>query len=244
MRLKILQWNIWFQEKVENIIKLVKEINPDIICFQELRVDSSYNNNQDVAKIISKEINFEYNFALAHKFDDNHVQGNGIFSRFPIIKNSNFFIADARNSNDYSSEGRICAVSKIQLDNEKIINVATTHSSYNHKFIENEAKLNEIGKLVNFFKNYDKKLIFTGDLNIAPNTQSIKLIEKQLIHCGPDYKEPTWTTKPFSYNGFEETKLKWRLDYAFATKDIKVISSKILETKYSDHLPILIEVEI
>ena len=85
--------------------------------------------------------------------------------------------------------------------------------------------------------------IFTGDLNLSPNAKSIRLIEKELKHCGPDYKEPTWTTKPFSFMGFEETKLKWRLDYIFASKDVKIINSKIIKTRYSDHLPIILEIE-
>ncbi len=251
MRLKILQWNIWFQEKAENIIKLVKKINPDILCFQEVTIGSSYNNKQDVAKIIAEKINFEYNFSNAHKYEfpitpkgESNYGGNGIFSKFPIIKNSNFPIVNPSDSKDFPYERRTCAVSKIQLSDNKTITMATAHSSYNPRFIENKEKLKEIKKLVDFFKNNKEKLIFTGDLNLIPNTKSVKLIEKQLVHCGPDYKEPTWTTKPFSFMGFEETKLRWRVDYVFATKDIKVISSKILKTKYSDHLPILIEVEV
>jgi len=244
MRLKILQWNIWGREKVENILKLVKRVNSDILCFQELMIGATYNNGRDVAKIISEKTGLEYNFALAHKADDGRILGNGIFSRFKIIKNSNFFIADSKNSNDYSSQGRSCAVSKIKISNKKNITIATAHSSYNNKFIENEAKLNEIKRLVNFFKNNTHRLVFTGDLNIAPSAESIRQIEKHLVHCGPDYKKPTWTTKPFSYKGFEEDKLRWRLDYAFATKDIKIINSKIIQTEYSDHLPILVEIEI
>ena len=81
-------------------------------------------------------------------------------------------------------------------------------------------------------------------MNIAPNSESIRQIEKYLVQCGPDYQEPTWTTKPFSYKGFEEDKLRWRLDYAFTTRDVKVINSEIINTEYSDHLPILIEIEV
>lgn len=36
MRIKILQWNIWYEEKPENIVKTVQEIKPDIFCLQEL----------------------------------------------------------------------------------------------------------------------------------------------------------------------------------------------------------------
>ena len=64
------------------------------------------------------------------------------------------------------------------------------------------------------------------------------------MNLGPDYHEKTWTTKPFSYNGFSENSLNWRLDFVFGTKDIKVISSEIIKTDLSDHLPILIKIEI
>lgn len=251
MRLKILQWNIWFQEKTENIIKVVQKINPDILCFQEVTIGSNYNNKKDVAKIISKKLKFNYNFSNAHKYefpitpkDESNYGGNGIFSKFPIIKNSNFPIINPKDSKDFPYERRTCAVSKIKINNKKTITIATTHSSYNSRFTENEEKLKEIKKLVNFFKKNKEKLIFTGDLNITPNTKSIKLIEKYLINCGPSYEKPTWTTKPFSFMDFEETKLRWRVDYVFATKDIRIINSKIIKTKYSDHLPILVEVEI
>ena len=53
--------------------------------------------------------------------------------------------------------------------------------------------------------------------------------------------QATWTTKPFDYGGFAETELRWRLDYAFATPDLEITSAKIVETEYSDHLPILVE---
>ena len=48
----------------------------------------------------------------------------------------------------------------------------------------------------------------------------------------------------FDYKDFKETKLRWRLDYVFASKDIRVIRSKIIKTKFSDHLPILVEFEM
>jgi endonuclease/exonuclease/phosphatase family metal-dependent hydrolase len=251
MRIKILQWNIWFQEKVENILGLVKELNPDILCLQEVTIGSKFNNKKDVGKEIAKALKFNYNYSNAHKYiniledgtKDSNYGGNAIFSRFPIIKNSNFPIINPEDKEDFSYERRICNVSEIKLEKEKIITVATTHGSFNPYFLENKEKLEEINNLVDFFKNKEK-LIFTGDLNASPNSKSIKLIEKQLKHCGPDYKKPTWTTKPFSFMGFKETELKWRLDYAFASKDIKVLNSKIIQTEYSDHLPILTEIEI
>lgn len=250
MKLKILHWNIWFQEKAENILKLIKKINPDIICCQEVTIGSNFNDKRDVGKFIANELQYNYNYSRAHKYEfpitpkwESNYGWNAIFSRFPIIKNSNFPIINSKDSSDHKYERRTCAVSEIKINN-KTIKVATTHKSYSNGFVEDQEKINETKKLTNFFKKNPKNLIFTWDLNLSPQTKSIALIEKELKHCGPDYDIPTRTTKPFSFMGFEENKLKWRIDYIFSSKNIKVIESKIIKTKYSDHLPILLEIEI
>lgn len=61
---------------------------------------------------------------------------------------------------------------------------------------------------------------------------------------GQNYDQKSWTTKPFSYNGFEADSLDWRLDYVFGSKDIKVESSEMLNTQFSDHLPIVVVLDL
>jgi exonuclease III len=95
MQIKILHWNVWFKEKVENILKFIEKINPDFLCLQELIINS----NQNVPKIIATKLKMDYNFALAQKFNDGQIQGNAIFSKYPITKNFNFFIATSKNLN-------------------------------------------------------------------------------------------------------------------------------------------------
>ena len=249
MRIKILHWNIWFQERAENILKVVKKINPDICCFQEVTVGSKFNDKRDVAKFIADELKYHYNFSNAHKYEfpitpkgEVNYGGNAIFSRFPIIKSQNFAIINPKDSHKIKYERRTCAVSDIKVG-RKMLKVATTHKSYSGGFKEDKEKINETKKLVGFLKKHPKNLILTGDFNLSPDAKSIKMIGDELKHCGPDYAEPTWTTKPFSFMGFEETKLKWRIDYIFASKNIKILNSKIIKTKFSDHLPIIVEIE-
>ena len=40
MKVKVLQRNVWFRERAENLLTLMKELNPDIICCQEITVGS------------------------------------------------------------------------------------------------------------------------------------------------------------------------------------------------------------
>ena len=123
--------------------------------------------------------------------------------------------------------------------NNKIYTIGTTHLSYTDRFIETEEKDKEVNKLTSIIKNKDN-YIFTGDLNTTQNSKYIKMIEEYYTN---NITSNTWTTKPFSYNGFEVNNLDYKLDYIFTSKDIKVFKTEVINTNYSDHLPILSEFE-
>ena len=250
MKVKILQRNVWFRERAENLLTLIKELNPDIICWQEITIGSWFNDKRDVAQFIAQELGYHYYFSKAHKYEypftplgEVNFWGNAIFSRFPIVESFDFALINSEDIPDYPYERRTCAVAKIQIK-DAVLTVATTHKSYSTAFSEDQDKIDETLKLIELFKNNPKNLIFTGDLNLSPESKSIKMIENELQNCWPDFSQPTWTTKPFSFMGFAEDKLRWRLDYVFASRDIKVLSSEIISTERSDHLPILVKCEI
>lgn len=242
MKVKILTWNIWVNESlnnIDNVIAEIKKFNPDIICLQEVA-------ETEENRVVSKVLNSfnDGRFALADVVAGGRFQGNAILTSHKIVSSKEAFIADRSNANgDYSKEGRIYLECKIDIDG-KVLTVGTTHSSYTHKFERTKEKDKEIERLLKLISENKQNYLFAGDLNTTHDNGYIKDIEKYLKNCGPDYLCKTWTTKPFSYNGFEETELNWRLDYIFASQDINALSSKILETEVSDHLPILTEIEI
>ncbi|MBN1217108.1 MAG: endonuclease/exonuclease/phosphatase family protein [Candidatus Lokiarchaeota archaeon] len=248
MIIRLLQWNIWYKEKIENIIKTLKFLNPDIICLQELSIISESDYYIDKGKAIKDELSMHYHFEIAQTKGESlkRSQGNAIFSKYDIKKKYHSFIQkQAQEKPDASSEGRVYVEVDLDLDiNGYPLKVGTTHMSYTKYFINKEQKKKEAKKLVDIISARQNNYIFTGDLNSRPYSFTIKQISKYLKNCGPDFKEKTWTTKPFEYYGFKETKLNWRLDYVFSTKDMVVCSSKIVDTPFSDHLPILVEFEI
>jgi mRNA deadenylase 3'-5' endonuclease subunit Ccr4 len=40
MKIKVLQWNVWFRERAENLLQIMKKYDPDIICCQEITLGS------------------------------------------------------------------------------------------------------------------------------------------------------------------------------------------------------------
>jgi endonuclease/exonuclease/phosphatase family metal-dependent hydrolase len=249
MRIKVLQWNVWYLEDVGNIIKFTKSVSPDIVCFQELVVNGNWNKFENVPERIAKALRFFHAFFPAQRQPNGKggklVFGNGIFSRFPIGEVlSRHIKKEAPYTGNYSTLGRVYGEAKIVLPGKRALMVGTTHTSYTKRFVTTPAKRKEANILLGILRRRRKNFIFTGDFNAAPRSYTVRNIQKYLKHCGPDFRKNTWTTKSFDYRGFKETKLRWRLDYVFATKDVKALSSRILETKYSDHLPILLEIAV
>ena len=246
MRITLLQWNVWYKEKIENIVKVIKELNPDIVCLQEIDLNSQHNDYKDVPKEIAKSLRYEYFYKPSMKFKnkkDWEFLGNGIYSRFPMSRHKMRYIQRPTGINDYDKQGRIYIEAIVKIG-KKSLTVGTTHVSYSHRFEITPRKVKEIDKLIEIIKKKGKMFILAGDMNSTPDSYTIKQLEKFLKNCGPNHLQKTWTTKPFDYKGFKETKLRWRLDYAFASKDLNVIKSKVIKTKISDHLPILVEFEV
>ena len=249
MKVKLLQWNSWYKEKIENIVSVLKRIDPDIICLQELTTTSSFNPNLDEAHYISRKLGVFYYYHQAQEWNINdtvRTQGNGIFSKFPLVKTAfEYTVLPAPpDTNDWGKEGRVYVEATVQIAN-KMLNIGTTHLSYTHRFINTPQKKKEIQNLLGILKTkQNQPYIFTGDLNSQPQSYTVKNICKLLKHAGPPFTEKTWTTKPFAKDGFKETQLNWRLDYVFTTSDIRINNIKIMSVSYSDHLPILLEMII
>jgi endonuclease/exonuclease/phosphatase family metal-dependent hydrolase len=243
--LKILQWNIWFRENYRNTIELLKKVDADVICLQELTTQSEYNKNIDIPKSISEELGLYYYYQEAHRSSGLNPlthQGNGIFSKYPISNPTSKFVQLPGEPGDYSQEGRVYLEVTVDLGTTKL-DIGTTHLSYTHRFAGNSNKNLEARNLIEQIKEKKDRFIITGDFNETPDSALITDLQKHFKNISPPFDQPTLTTKPLDYNGFQSNTLEWRLDYVFGTNDINVKQAQVLPTDYSDHLPVLVEIE-
>lgn len=237
MKIKLLQWNILYKENIDNIISELKRINPDIVCVQELWLEK---NSTDVIDKLRRIYSY-IDYTVADTFEGCGSQCNAILSKYPLTNSIHKYVQEPSDEKgDYSKEGRMYIEDKVIIGNT-YLNVGTVHLSYVHRFESNDAKDKEVNNLLEQLKKHTDKYIFTGDLNFNRDSSYINLIKDILKYYETSN---TWTTKPFSYNGFEENKLNWKLDHVFSTNDIKVENIEVINTKYSDHLPILVEITL
>ena len=241
--ISLLQWNIWYKEPIDFVISEIQRWNPDIVCIQECITRPGYHS----ARLLAKALNYSLIYQPAQHWSNNPLkqeQGNAILSRFPIHSSRSVFLQTERQTpKDGSDEGRVYIEVEIQIG-ATLLTVGTTHLSYSPKFAYTPKRADEAKKLIELIAQKQKKYIFAGDLNSPLDSPIITNLEKYLVNSGPTYDQPTWTTKPFDYHGWQEDQLRWRIDYVFATPDIKVESAKILKTTVSDHLPILVTIEL
>lgn len=234
--MSVLQWNAWYKEDVENIVLFLKENNSDVICLQELTRDYQ-DSHPDTIEYISKELGYEFHFEEMRIDDRSWTQANAIFTKFPIVDRRTILINEPTGTGHYDDEYRTYIEVDLKLGAE-IVTVGTAHMSYTNRFENTERKEKETDKLINILKQKSSKYIFSGDLNATPESHTLSKVRNELKWIGGSNPYMTWTTKPFSYDGFEETELNWCLDYIFATDDISEVSFETIATNFSDHLPI------
>lgn len=246
MKLSYLQWNVWYLEDIHNIAKYLKDNPADVIALQELTVNHPGQSENDTPKHIAEQLGYHYCKGGEDFTEDNEERwfGNAIFSKYPIVSSRQAWVNEPVGTGGFDDEYRTYLEAILDVDGTEVV-IATTHMSYTHKFEVTDRKRQETDKLIaQLAEIADKKVIFSGDLNAVPESYVVSGVSKLLQSADPEPDKKTWTTKPFSYKGFEETELNWRLDYVFASKSVEVISSNIEQTEFSDHLPIRAEFKI
>jgi len=232
--------NAWPNRK-DNVKALVKFHDADILCVQEALAEQfdalSENTNFEVVGVGRDDGKRKGEFSAVY-FDK---------TRFTKKDGGTFWLSETP---DVPSKGwdavlpRICSWVKLydNLNKQEFI-VFNTH--YDHVGVK--ARI-ESAKLI---KQKIQKIaptlpvIYTGDLNVTPETEAIATIKSFL----QDAKEvsieapygPTGTFNAFDFN----SELKNRIDYIFVNKGFKVQKFAVLsdskDKKYfSDHLPVFV----
>lgn len=242
MQFSVLQWNVWVNEQPQNILQVLEKYQPDIICLQEVTQDFP-NIGKDVPQFLATNLNYHVHHAVAHTWTDQvppRTQGNCILSKLPL-KNLRYQViqeAEPKTANTQGLERRIACLCDVQLPDHEVT-VVTTHLSFSDGFRETSEKNRESNLFLETLTPCTQKTIVTGDFNLTEHSSLVERLLRTYQNAGPSFDQKTWTTKPFSYHGFNAETLDWRLDYILATRDLEVVSTQILSIPFSDHLPIL-----
>ena len=262
-QIKIVCWNIaglrsLFQKNDFDI--LIKEENPDIICFNETKIDEELIAKMNYKKMFKEKYNF-------HSYWNCCVEKKGYSGTAILTKYEPISISYGMQIPKHDKEGRI-----ITIEYEKFFLVCCYTPNSGEGLKRLGYRIDEWDKdffdFVNNLKN-KKDVIITGDLNVAREnidifdpkgreklagfTQREKESFNKFLKSGyvDNFRELHPNEKKFSFfskraKGNREGNKGWRLDYFVTNKDKKYLEVKncdILDKdKYtqSDHIPILL----
>jgi exodeoxyribonuclease III len=238
----------------KGLINFVKEINPDVICFQETKAQPGLMNETEFEAI-------GY-YCNAYSAEKKGYSGVAIFSKEQPDR-----IVYGMQNDKYDVEGRV-----IRADFGDFSVISVYFPSGTTGEIRQAVKmdfLSDFQVYLNELRKTREKLIISGDYNICRLWIDIHNPSQQLTTSGFLPEEREWFAK-FVEDGYvdsfreinqekhqytwwsyranaRQNNKGWRIDYHMLTSSLKdkIIDSRILPAAvHSDHCPILLDLDI
>lgn len=253
--LEVMSYNIRFQtendgenswsKRKDHLTNQIKFYEPDILGVQEAVISQlmHFENEMD---------NYKY---IGVGRDDGKEAGefSAIFydlRKVDILDEGTFWLSETPGEVSVGWDAameRVCTYGKFkEKDSDKKFWVFNTHFDHIGKEArENSARL--IYEKISELNTEGLPVILMGDLNLEPDAPGIKFLSEKMndtkkvadLDFGPEG----------TFNAYDFSKpVKRRIDYIFASEDIKVLKYAVLsdswELKYpSDHLPVFVKLE-
>ncbi len=241
--MKILQLNIWGGKLGKQIIEVLDREKPDIVCFQEA-ISLPYQDGLlfTQLEVIQAKGGFEHlYFSPAFGFTMmNHSAdfGNAVLSHAPLTNTNTVFTRGEYNpaidlvDGDYNIRN-LQHVEMVQ--NGRILHILNHHGHHisQHKMGDEET-LRQCALIAEYIQKLEGDVVLTGDFNLAPESESLGLLNKILTnHCIES--GATTTRTPLTH----KTEV---CDYIFTSPSLKTQNFKILPDIVSDHAALVVEV--
>lgn len=228
----LLTLNLWryydFETRLPNIVKAVKDKQPDIIFLQEVQIDSSISPFSQV-EIIKKQLpEYPYSihstiyrkeFQRGEKLDIPVQHGMAVLSKYPILNSFEYYVA----KNEGEEEPRSILCFDVEINSE-IFKFANIHFANKEEWARNQCE-----EFLNFIHARGEKRILTGDFNM------FKLPQHNLLHgykLSYDYK---------AYDSYPKD--NGCLDYVVISDEFDFTKVELLEDYLSDHKALLVNID-
>jgi endonuclease/exonuclease/phosphatase family metal-dependent hydrolase len=214
-----------FQVNLDAIAETIAAQNPDIIVLNEVNRARPNYGLIDTLPLIANRLGMDYVFGA--NYPDNQY-GNAILTRAPILESNNTHYR----AETTETRGVLRAVIDSPIGKVTIYGTHLDHIS--------GAKNVRAQQVAEFLQIWNKApySILMGDLNAEPGKPELQAIYQAgwvdaLRVAGKDDAFTFWDPTPTPGR---------RIDYIFVTPDLRVIRADVIQTRASDHLPVIAEI--
>ena len=206
---------------VDRIAKVIKDQDPDVVGLQEVDQFTERSGKIDAIKILAEKTGMYGIFMRTFDYQGGEF-GNAMLSKYPIIEHKVFHLPARDNY-----EARLMMMISCVVENGDTVHFYNTHLDHHRQDSDRPIQVEAIKKII---ENDKSKIIFTGDFNCQPGTESLNTIQSVLTRCPSDIltystEDPIWTIDHIFYSE----------DRGIHFKELKVIPEKMA----SDHFPIV-----
>lgn len=234
MKIKIMSFNVLHCELYKKnridfdaFAQAIADSTADVIGLNEVRGLGKREDYQAQAKILAEKLGFHYYFAKAIDVGGENPYGNALLSRYPIKNAQTVMIPDPILRIGGGFETR-CLL-KAEVDAGEGLTVLVTHFGLNDSEQKNAVKT-VVANL------QTEKCILMGDFNVTPEDKILLPLRKKLNDAAKVFSERLCS--------FPSDAPDRKIDYIFASKDLRILSADIPPLVVSDHRPHLAEIEI
>ena len=222
---------------VERIAGVVAELEPDIVCLQELDVGRARTGGVDQARAIADRLSMAVRFHAAMRVEAEEY-GDAILTRHPETLVHVGALPSIRGVPGLEPRGALWV--RVTIDGVDI-NVLTTHLG----LVPREQRLQAaalVGKEWLGHPDCKGPTILAGDFNATSITRPYQTLARNHADCQRELGlRPTLKTFP---SGFPAI----RIDHVFVSPEIRVTGVRApfspLSRMASDHLPLVVDFEI
>lgn len=255
MKLKFLQVNIFRGKFLEELLEFIKKLDPDIIAMQEISSGDTnlYKDKKaNLFELIKGRIGYNGVFHSDTSLSSSPSSrfGNGVFSKWPIVSSKPVPLATFRpltldefnnNTDDvWAKLSRHMLDATVDMGGEKI-HAISVHGRRIAPPVDDPENTRQAHIMADYLKSLgEEPFIVGGDFNVPPETEVIKLVSEvsNNLMVGSGIKQ---TLNPREHilgdHGF-------LVDYVFTSKHFEKISLEVPWVTVSDHLPIIVELEL
>jgi endonuclease/exonuclease/phosphatase family metal-dependent hydrolase len=249
--MKLFHLNIEKGRKYPEVIKYVKRVDPDIICFQELAGGDYHRQGGDYFTELVEDLPLYSGFLSKQNEPVGHpgtYMGIGIFikkeiktySKKEIIMtpNSGRMITSDDPMNMHCGNTALDVVIKV---NGKRLSIVTGHFTWENSPYDNSYKIERAGKVLKHLKRLKHDFILTGDFNVKAETKTVS----QFSEIGTILTSKMGITNTLNPNLSRHQHLFPKgvdCDHIITSKGVEVsLFELIKEPDLSDHYGLLME---
>ena len=229
-KLRIMTYNLRFGElaSMEELAAVISEQKPDIVAIQEVDIMTSRPgvDHQHGVNFITELGYYTKMFPLYGKTIPHAGgwYGIGILTKYPYISVEKTMLPRTGNN-----EPRALLAATVEVGEDTVV-FACTHLDYT----TSEARQKQVAVIKSALENLPYPVIVGGDFNAKPDSREIaQMFRPRMPFSNDDFTSPA--SNPDS-----------KIDYLFGfpAENWKLISTKVITTQRSDHLPIVSDVEL